>query len=178
MAFDQIRLDRPLSRLELVMLAIVISLCAAWLMHRLAYLEAVAEARALDLTVRSMRTGLMVSIATRLLQGNSDAIEALAKSNPVGAIIDAPPGYIGALYQANPANIHPGQWYFDEDAKCLVYHIVNADYFEGTAGKPVRVRIRLKLNYDDRNGNHAYDAGVDTPTGVGMEILDPPKWKF
>ncbi|MBI2994815.1 MAG: hypothetical protein HYY48_11680 [Gammaproteobacteria bacterium] len=178
MAFEQIRLDRPLSRLELVMLVILISLCAVWLLHRLAYLEAVAEARSLDMTVRSLRTGIMVTVATRLLQGDNEGIASMAGANPVGAVIDAPAGYIGAVRQVNPGSMKPGQWYFDDDAKTLVYHVVNSDYVAQTGMGPVRARFSLKLNYDDTNGNGTYDPGIDSPVGASLEILDPLDWRF
>ena len=178
MAFDQIRLDRPLSRLELALTVIVISSCAVALMHRLAYLEAVAEATALNLTVRNLGTGIRFYVSTRLLQGNHDEIAALAGSNPVGTAIDPPPGYIGALRDVKPANIQPGQWYFDEDNALLTYHIVNTDYFQRSGPGPVRVRMKLKLIYDDKNGNGRFDPEVDAATEISLQILDPLKWKF
>jgi len=178
MAFEQIRLDRPLSRLELAVLVIVIAICVTWLLERLAYLEAVAEARSLDLSVQNIRTGIMVNVATRLLEGDNEGIASLSGANPVGTVIEPPPGYIGALRQANPAYIQPGQWYFDEEQESLVYRIVNVGYFAEPDGRPAQVRIKLKLNYDDANGNGAFDPGLDRPTGVSLQVLDPLNWKF
>lgn len=178
MAFDQIRLDRPLSRIELAVMVIVIAICAVWLLNRLAFLEALAEARALDMTVRNLRIGVMVNVSTHLLEGKYDSMAAMAQSNPVGVVIEPPPGYIGALRQANEANIQSGQWYFDEDRQQLVYRIVNSRYFESTGDGPARVRLKLKLNYDDRNNNGEYDAGVDAAQSVSVQVLDPLKWKF
>ena len=178
MAFEQIRLDRPLSRIEIAMLVIVISVCVVWLLQRLAYLEAVAEARALDLTLRNIRTGIMVNVATRLIQSDDQGIASLAGTNPVGTVIDAPQGYIGVLRDANPDFIQPGQWYFDEERKALVYHVVNADYTERAGEGPTRLRVSLKLSYDDRNGNDTYDPGIDMPSGVSLNILEPLKWTF
>jgi hypothetical protein len=178
MPFEQIRLDRPLSRLELGVAVIIIGLCFAGFLRRMEYLEAVGEATALDLSIRNIRTGIMLYVSTRVLQGDRIGIAELAGANPVGSAIEPPPGYIGSLSRANPDFIRPGQWYFDEDQAVLCYHIVNADYFETPETGPARVRMRLKLNYDDVDGDGVFDQGSDVAESISLELLDPVRWNF
>lgn len=178
MAFEQIRMDRPLSRLELGIVIIIIALCFYWLFDRMNRMAAAAEATALDLTVRSLRSGVMAAAATRLLQGEYAELAQLAEGNPVGIAIDPPPGYIGAVSAANPASIQPGQWYFDADNRWLVYHLVNTDYLSGSVEGPPRVRMQLRLVYDDKDDDGAFDADSERFEGIRVELLDQPAWSY
>jgi hypothetical protein len=178
MAFEQIRIDRQLSRLELAIVILLIALCFTWFLHRMNYMAALAEATALDLTVRNLKTGVMTAAAAGILGNRTDAMTRIAEGNPVGRAIEPPPGYIGAVRGAVPGSIHAGQWYFDEDQRWLVYHIVNADYFVNAGEGPARVRIQLQLIYNDVNQNGAFDAGTDQPEGVSVVVLDRPTWRL
>jgi hypothetical protein len=55
---------------------------------------------------------------------------------------------------------------------------VNADYFISAGEGPARVRIQLKLNYNDLDGNGTFDPGIDRPAGVSVMMLDEPAWKL
>ncbi|MBI2970394.1 MAG: hypothetical protein HYY36_06590 [Gammaproteobacteria bacterium] len=171
-------MDRPLSRLQLAAAIIIIALCFGWAVNRMAVLAAVAEATAVELTIRNLKSGIMGYVSVQLLKYDYSGIAGLARANPVGVVIDPPPGYIGSVRQADPENIAPGQWYYDEDNAWLAYHVVNADYLEQGAGGPARIRMRLSLNYDDVNGNGAYDPGIDRAAGISLQVLDDLNWKF
>ena len=178
MAFEQIRMDRPLSRLELAIVVLLIALCFTWFLNRMNEMAAIAEATALDLTVRNLKAGVMSATASGMLSGDDNALQRIADSNPVGIAIDPPAGYIGAIRGVNPAGIQPGQWYFDEDHRWLVYHVVNDDYLVSDGAGPVRVRIQLKLNYNDVNGDGSFEAGVDVPGSISVTMLDKTEWRF
>lgn len=178
MASEQIRMDRPLSRLELAVVTMLIAACFTWFLNRMNEMTALAEAGALDLTIRSLRTGVTSRVAAGLIGGDPHALVDLANDNPVGSAIEPPGGYIGAVRDAEPASIQPGQWYFDEDQRWLVYHVVNTDYFMHQGEGAARVRIQLKLIYNDLDGNGAFDPGVEQATGVSVIILDPLEWRF
>lgn len=178
MAFEQIRMDRPLSRLELAVVVLLIASCFTWFLNRMNYMAALAEATAIDLTVRNLKTGVMAAAASGILGSRTDALPQIAEGNPVGRAIESPPGYIGSVRGAVPDSIQPGQWYFDEDQHWLVYHIVNADYLVNSGEGPPRVRIQLRLIYNDVNQNGAFDAGTDEPEGVSVLVLDKPTWRL
>jgi hypothetical protein len=177
-AFEQIRMDRPLSRLELAVVVLLIASCFTWFLNRMNHMAALAEATALDLTVRNLKTGVMAAAAAGILGNRTDALPRIAEENPVGRAIEPPPGYIGAVRGAVPDSIQPGQWYFDEDQRWLVYHIVNADYIEYAGEGPPRVRIQLQLIYNDINQNGVFDAGTDQPEGISVLVLDRPAWRL
>ena len=178
MALEQIRMDRPLSRLELAIVVVLVASCFTWFLNRMNDMAALAEATALDLTVRNLKTGVMSAVASGIIANDERTLQRIANGNPVGSAIEPPAGYIGAVRDANPANILPGQWYFDEDHHWLVYHVVNTDYFVNDGEGPARVRIQLKLIYNDLNGNGAFDAGMDRPESVSVSMLDQPAWRI
>jgi len=178
MAFEQVRSGRSLSRLQLLAAVALIGLCLFWFVERMERMTAMAEATALELTIRNARSGAMGALAGHLLRGDHEAIAGLHHANPVGTVIGEPSGYIGALRGARPENVRPGQWYFDEDNGWLVYHVVNGDYFGHEAGTQARVRMQLQVRFDDRDGDGAFDAGVDRASGVSVVLLDRPDWRF
>lgn len=178
MAYEQIRMDRPLSRFELGLAVFMIAVFFFLAMKRMSMLEAVAESRSLQLTINNLRIGTMVYMSRQLLHGSPNGLVALTQESPVGPVISAPAGYIGALSGVHRQNIKPGQWYFDKDNHELVYYIVNGDYFQFHGKGPKRVRIRLELVYDDRNHNGVYDKGIDRPEGLRVKVLDKLDWQF
>lgn len=178
MAYEQLRLDRPLSRFELGLAVFLISVFAFLAMKRMSMLEAVAESRMLEMTITNLRVGAMLYVSTQLLSGNLNRIVAITRESPVGHLISTPGGYIGSLGGVHPDSIQPGQWYYDLDKHMLVYYIVNGDYFRSHGQGPKRVRIRLDLYYRDNNHNGVYDKGIDRPEGVKVKVLDKLDWQF
>jgi hypothetical protein len=176
MALEQALLRRPLSRLELALAVAIIATVVGVGLHRLLVLAAVAEATALDLTIRNLRTGILSAVAVQYARGDLDGIALLAAQNPVGALMAPPSGYIGPLRQADAENVRPGQWYYDEEQHWLVYHIVNADYLDYPGEGPARVRLKLRVHYNaspQRGGSKA-----PKPAGIALDVLDPLHWKF
>jgi hypothetical protein len=96
----------------------------------------------------------------------------------VGTVIDAPSGYIGALHDADAADLKPGQWYYDMDDHTLVYYIIHGEYFHSQIPGPKRVRIKMELQYRDANHNGVYDAGIDRLEGIKVDVLDKFTWEF
>src|SRR5690554_2920416 len=105
MAFEQVRMDRPLSRLELFAAVALVALCFFWFVQRMNYMAAVAEATALDLTIRNARAGAMGLMSLQLLRGDHEVLGRLDHANPVGSVIGEPSGYIGALHGARPDSV-------------------------------------------------------------------------
>lgn len=178
MAHEQIRLDRTLSKFELGVAFILISVFVVWFLRRMSAVEALAEAQTLNLTIRNLQVGAMVYASTQLLDGKPGRITQALADSPVGKLITAPLGYIGAIKGVDPSYIRPGQWYYDLDKQELVYYIVNARFFRFHGKGPARVRIRLDLDYSDTNHNGSYDPGIDHPQGLHVKVLDKLDWTF
>lgn len=136
----------------------------------------VAEATNVDVMIRNLRAGTMAYVAVQLVKGDYAAIATLANSNPVQVMETPFAGYIGALTSAKLAEIGAGRWAYDMDNNLLVYMVINKNNFRTVLPGPARIRIKFKLNYNDKNANGRYDQGVDLAQGVVLKILEPYEW--
>ena len=177
MAFEQIRSDRTLSRMELALAISIIAGCLLWFFSRMNYMTAVAEATMLSLTIRNINTGLMGATATHMLRSDYAGLAGMDGGNPVGIAIEPPAGYIGEISGVQPESIEPGQWYFDTDGGWLAYHVVNRDYL-ADGSESGRVRVRIGVNYEDVDGNGSFSPGTDAFQGTSAKVLDPLHWTF
>jgi hypothetical protein len=178
MVYEQRRLTRPLSRIELVISILLIGMFIGIFIQKILVLTAVAEATALELMLRNLRTGVMTRVAELLVEGNYAGIADLAESNPMSVLETPVRVYKGKLREGIGRKIEPGVWYYDEDQNILVYDVINDDYFSTEGEVPGRIRIRFRLNFEDRNNNGNYDDGIDRPQGVSVVIVDRYEWIF
>ena len=177
MAFEQTRFTRPLSRLELALAVTLIGIFMGIFIQRVILLTVAAEATSLELMIRNLRTGMMLYVSNQLLEGREDRIEKLAQSDPF-AVMDTPYGnYGGVISGEKVKGIEPGQWFYDSDDNELVYKVVNSGYFSNSSGTDL-IRLKIKLNYEDRNNNGSYEHGVDRPMGVSLNVVDNYEWTY
>lgn len=178
MVYEQTRLSRPLSRIELTVSIILICLFIGIFIRKILVLTAAAEATALELMIRNMRSGVMVKVADLIVKGDYQGIAELAKSNPM-SVLETPAGvYKGILPEGDSSEIEAGKWYYDKEGKQLIYDVVNTDYFITEGSIPGRIRVRFRLNYEDRNNNGNYDSGTDIPRGVSIDVMDKYRWTY
>lgn len=178
MAFEQTRLDRPLSRLELAGTVVVIGILVTIFIHKILTLMVVAEATSVDVMIRNLRAGVMAYVAVQLVKGDYAAIATLANSNPIQVMETPFAGFIGAVTSAELAEIEAGSWAYDMDNNLLVYRVINKSNFKTVLPGPASIRIKFKLNYNDKNANGRYDEGVDLAQGVVLNILSPYEWQI
>jgi len=159
-----------------VVLAIVSTLL--WVIGtRFFKIQVVAEQVATEQVVGALQRALGMRFAEYYVKGETKRIEALAASNPMNNLAQAPKTYLGALRQPKPATIEGGNWYFDAGKRILVYQVRNADQVEGGVSNPARLRWVVRLEYEDRNGNKIFDSGLEQVVGVQLVPLEPFRWK-
>lgn len=177
MAFEQTRFTRPLSRLELALAVTLIGIFMGIFVQRVILLTVAAEATAVELMIRNLRTGMMLYVSSQLLEGREDRIEELAQSDPF-TVMNTPYGnFGGVISRAEVEGAESGQWFYDRDDNELVYKIVNRDYFSNENGTDL-IRLKVKLNYEDRNHNGSFEHGIDRPTGVSLKVVDSYQWTY
>jgi len=164
---------RPVSRLELVLAVTIIAVLIGTALDRLGDLAVEAERLRLELSVRNMQTGLRHYVAARLIEGRLQALAGADGANPVNRILAPPPGYLGALEHPDWKKIKVGSWFYDKQSRELVYKVVNADRF--VSALPGRAAFRLRLSYDDANGNGRRDPG-ERVEGLRLEAVAPYRW--
>jgi len=169
-------LNRNLSRLELALMITVIALLITIAINRTSVLFVEAERLSVDMTLNSLRNGIIYYTAERMMQGQMRQLAKLDGANPVGLVIVAPKGYRGALKPGQAQKLKPGDWYFDTVRGVLVYLVVNRDHLRLENGGRGRLEFRLGLDFRDRNGNGHFDQGVDSINGLGLVTVTPYHW--
>lgn len=166
-----------ISLLELAIVLIIVSVLLGIIGTRFFQIQVYSEQIATEQVISALQRALGMKVAELHLKDETRRIEALAGSNPMDNLAQVPKTYLGALRKPKPADIPGGHWYFDSGNRVLVYQVRNADQVEGGARNPVRLRWVVRLQYEDRNGNNAFDAGVDQVVGVQLDPAEAFRWK-
>lgn len=154
------------TRLELILVVLLIALISGWLLHTLKFYQEVTEKTVVESTVANMRSGLRFKIADLMLKGNAAAQSELAGTNPVQYLESPPAGYLGEL--RSPGSLPPGSWYFDQDKREVVYipalkrHLQHEAY--STTGN---ARLRWQIRAEGNEGGGAW---------VEVKLLTPYQW--
>jgi len=129
------------SRLELLVAVILIGIFTALLIERLTRYQEYAEKAVVEATIANMRSGLRVRMAELMISGSLAQLPAVRQENPIGWLEALPPNYLGVI-TANQAST--GNWYFDRDARQLVYRPLHTRFLE-TAENAAIPEIRLRV---------------------------------
>jgi general secretion pathway protein G len=164
------------SLLEITVVVILVAIFYAVALERLIGIQADAERVAMENLAGIMRSALGIKVAEHIVKQDMAGLAALVGSNPVDRLTQPPGNYLGSLHAANPAILEDGNWYFDEDARSLVYLVRHGSRFEGGLSNPARARFSVELVYTDKNRNGRYDTGVDAIEGVKLSALEPYRW--
>jgi len=90
-------------------------------------------------------------------------------------LAETPRNYLGELAGISPETLETGNWYFDTNSRTLVYLVDNQVYFTGGADNPPRARFKIRLVYNDLNGNGQYDQGEQIE-GLRLAPLESYRW--
>lgn len=155
---------RGASKLELVLVCLMLSTLSFWLLHTFRFYQELTEKTVVESTIVNARSGLRLKIADLIIKETGDMQLKLEKTNPV-LFLDMPPrGYLGEMRA--PGNLPPGSWYFDQDKAELVYIpdlIANLD-IEGKGQKSPRLRWQIRANKGS------------VVQMVDVELLTPYEW--
>ena len=128
------------SLLELLIVVSLIGVLATVLLDRLRYYEEVAEKANVEYTISSIKSVLRYKLAALMLEGRMQECGGLVGQNPMDWLEAKPENYTGA----GPAKNFPqGNWYFDNDARALVYVPLNTQHFQADAQGARQIRLRV-----------------------------------
>ena len=99
---------------------------------------------------------------------------------PDSALIDgfdSSAGAYAAQAAADPGSVAPGSWYFDTNARHLVYVVRFPEQFSSALPGPARARWRVEPDYDDRDGNGRFEPGRDSARGLRLVAVEPYQWR-
>lgn len=150
--------------------ACVVLILMGVFLQKVRYLQVEAERLNVQAAIENMRASVL--LVTVLRKDNETVrLHARPGGNPAAILKEemgiVPDGYIGALENAKPQDILPGQWYFDLDEKVLVYRLRSADGFESPLPGPPHIRMCL---------GKIKAAGLDK-SALALEPCEMYKWE-
>lgn len=154
------------TRLEVVVVVIILSLLAGWLLHTMRFYQELTEKIVVENSILNLRSGLRYKVADLIIKGEAEKQAALANTNPVLLAERPPAGYIGEM--RGPRNLPPGSWYYEQDRAELVYIPKLHSYLLVTDGQQAENPL---LRWQIRPGGGG-GAGV----AVDIELLTPYDW--
>jgi len=164
---------RGFTLLELVVVICIISLLAVVALGYYRKLLIEVEQTTLEYNVGSLRSALAMQFAAYYVAGRLEGIQTLIEDNPMEFLTQKPKNYLGSLTVRQAHNIQSGHWYYDNEAKLLIYLVQNSEYFiSNLKGKP-RIRFKILPVYSDTlNGeqNKKYISGLE------LKSLEPYHW--
>lgn len=168
---------RGFSLLELVVVIVIISVLLVVAISRLLAIMVDAERVTMETVAGTLRSAIGMKVAESIVRHRVPELRQLEGSNPMDRLAELPTNYLGELRGADPARLADGNWYFDADARVLVYLVRHQGFFSGGQSNPARARFAVRLVYADRNGNGRYEEGVDAVEGLRLAPVEPYRWK-
>lgn len=164
------------SLLELTIVVILVVMLFLFVADRLLPLRGDAESAQVASVIGSLRSALGLEVASRIVEHGPQSVTDLQGSNPMALLQDWPENYLGERSAANNGEIPRGAWYFDETSGELHYRVRFPQYLAGEPDSPVELRWRVRLQFDDRDGDGRFDAETETLRGVRLARLDEHRW--
>ncbi len=195
--WDKRVLRRRMSRFELAVVVAIAALIITAILWRAPRIMVQAEQVSMEATLNNLRTLLRLQAAHYLIQGEREALAAMHYANPFAMDGDGrsprksfpkeiPPtgryrfyrggGYIGELTIPEPWDIDGGNWYFDSEARVLVYRVANDDYFTSALQGAPRARFFVKVSYPGSRGEIEGQSGNGFQ-GVRLQPVEPYQWR-
>lgn len=166
--------DTSLFRLVVVITLVLIFITVATL--KIWELRIAAERVGVMHILGSLRSAIGIKAGELIIRDGVQSLASLQQSNPMQLWSPPPPNYFGE-FPSDRAPLEAGIWYFDQDAKMLIYRVRFGDYFSSSNPDfPGLARYQLRLAYLDRNHNQRYDASLDEIKGLALTPVDTYSW--
>jgi len=196
--------DRQLSRMEMIVVIIVLALALTYFMSYMLRMFAFAERSLLTTSVININTVLQYRAAGYAMRGDYAGLERFKGINPFAleaidpewldntvkpdvdgarlltgkVYLGVPPNYLGEMDNVNPDEIEAGSWYFDNQARTLVYMVKNREFFESSLPGPDRVEFYVDIDYADRNNNNQFDPAADEYKNIRLQATGEYDWRI
>ncbi len=168
--------QRGFTYLEMVFVIILISLLYVLGIDKLLKLRADAEAASLAYTISGLQGALSLQMAEMVARGDMQKLPVLAGQNPVDWLLQAPEGYVGKRSPQDATTVEPGQWYFDDGSRELVYRVRFHRYFQTDQGHNPEVRLKIGIVYADKDRNGRFERQKDDIQGVRLQPVNGYRW--
>lgn len=164
------------SLLELVIVVAIIGVLMAVAVTKYLALVVDSERVAMESVLSSLRTATHMKMAEYIVENRINDLPQLEDSNPMNQLSQKPNNYQGELDKPESGSVPGGNWYFDRTDRMLVYRVHNTDYFETALDGLARARFRVRMQFQDRDGNGVFNAASDKLEGVSVTPVEPYRW--
>ena len=151
-------------KLQWALLAAGVPLLVGLVAERVGTLRVAAEQVAFQHAVAALRANVTAAATRALVARDAGGLAALDRSDPRALLPGGAPDVVGGEGGG------PG-WRYDERARELVYVPRFPEGFVGGRG-----RVRVRLDYHDRDRDGVYSPGRDRLRGVGLVVVAGPSW--
>ena len=159
---------RGFSLLELVVSLTLVAVLVGVFLERALYYRELAEKSAMEQVALDLRSSVNLRVAELVLENRFAELPALAARNPMDLLAGKPQNYRGLLPAAGTQEIAPGNWYFDNTSKEVVYYVDSGRFFAPDEQGRMRVAWRVKLV--------AGTSGAAAPQWARLELAQPYRW--
>lgn len=163
-----VRRGAPLSQIELVTVVVAIVILIGVAVSRLAALAAFAERVSMDSTLGALREAIGIEVASDVAKDDLKALDRLDGANPMELLARKPANYVGD--RTGPAQVLPGQWYFNKGRHELVYRVRWQRSFVAGVPGPPRARFVVRA-VREREG------GQLLVVGLNLVAVEPYRWR-
>jgi prepilin-type N-terminal cleavage/methylation domain-containing protein len=124
-----VRGTRGFSLIELVVALALVAIFAGVLLDRAVYYQELAEKASMEQVAADLRSSVNLRTAELALENRFAELDALVLKNPFDLLVRKPQNYLGVLEEPPADRVIPGNWYFDNKSKEVVYSIDLGRYF-------------------------------------------------
>ena len=164
--------NRGFSLFELIIVMVVLALSSGVLFGRIVNYQELAEKSAMENTAGAVRSALAIQVASLVGRGKLDELPKLANINPMNLLAEVPNNYLGEYY-GQVDDVQPGSWYFDLQARQLVYLVRHVECFQTQKPGIKAVRYQVSLVYNDWSAANANGKDIG---GIVLKEVTPYTW--
>ncbi|MDP1682823.1 MAG: prepilin-type N-terminal cleavage/methylation domain-containing protein [Burkholderiales bacterium] len=162
--------------IELLVVIIIISTLGAVLLDRVLFYQEAAEKAAMEQLAGTLRSGLHLQIADRLLKGKTADIAALGQDNPMDWLAEQPANYVGVRFAPQAGEVAKGNWYYDLKDRQLVYVVARGGHFAPNKQGRKEVRYAVRVVYARAAQAGRENADKQEVNGVILAMTEPYRW--
>jgi prepilin-type N-terminal cleavage/methylation domain-containing protein len=175
-ARSRVPASRGFSLIELAVVVSAVAILMGIALDRLLPLIGRAQHVAFLHVRGDLQSALLLEAAERITRGEAGELAELAHKNPMALLLEPPANYLGSLERPDPGALPGASWYYDEDARELVYRVGKNTTFQPIDGPPNRVEFKVSFAYEDRDGDGVFDASRDRFNGLRLVAVDAYDW--
>jgi len=159
--------------LELVVVITIISVLVVVALDRFYKLMIDVERTAMEHDLGVLRSAIGMQVAGHFVAGDMVGLQQLTESNPMDLLSERPNNYLGVFSSFDLDELKTGSWFYDDQAKVLIYLVRNQVYFNSMLDKPGRARFKISPVYSDRISGTNKSQYI---SGLSLKPLEEYRW--